>query len=147
MPSGRSIRGVLANFLATYTSRYSDYDGYWLFGFLVGALGELEIDLLAPVPSPTDDPLSSARHSAPIKFLDQLRKARLEPSQLRDARLTIRELPGPVEGFVNGFSCSGRKVEFAAEAVLTGGRRHRVDQTLFVAAHNPATEHRSARAG
>ena len=36
MPRRRTIKGVLDNFLGTYTSRYSDYDGYWLFGMVVG---------------------------------------------------------------------------------------------------------------
>ena len=35
MPTRRVIKSVLHNFLGTYTSRYSDYNGYWLFGFMV----------------------------------------------------------------------------------------------------------------
>ncbi len=35
----RIIKAVLDNFLGTYTSRYSDFHGYWLFGFLVKDLG------------------------------------------------------------------------------------------------------------
>jgi len=33
------MTAVLKNFLGTYTSRYSDFQGYWLFGFLVPGLG------------------------------------------------------------------------------------------------------------
>jgi hypothetical protein len=33
MVTPRAIRGMLRNFLGTYTSQYSDYKGYWLFGF------------------------------------------------------------------------------------------------------------------
>lgn len=47
MPTQRAIRGVLGNFLGTYTSRYSEHDGYWLFGLVVAELGELEVNLLA----------------------------------------------------------------------------------------------------
>jgi hypothetical protein len=46
MPSSRTLRAVLHNTLGTYLSRYSDYDGYWLFGFLVPRLIELKFDLL-----------------------------------------------------------------------------------------------------
>ncbi len=34
MATRRAINGVLGNFLGTYVSRYSDYDSYWLFGFI-----------------------------------------------------------------------------------------------------------------
>jgi hypothetical protein len=52
----RKIRGVLHNFLATYSSRYSDYDGYWLFGVLAQESGHLQIDLV----NPDQDPQRSA---------------------------------------------------------------------------------------
>ena len=51
MAKRRAIRGVLGNFLGTFTSRYSDYDGYWLFGFLVADLKDLRIDLLLSLAS------------------------------------------------------------------------------------------------
>jgi hypothetical protein len=44
----RNLIGALHNFLATFTSGYSDYDGYWLFGFLLKDADELRIDLLNP---------------------------------------------------------------------------------------------------
>jgi hypothetical protein len=31
----RIINGVLDNFLGTFTSRYSNYSGYWVFGMMV----------------------------------------------------------------------------------------------------------------
>ena len=46
MASRSVIKSVLWNFLGTYMSRYSDYDGYWLFGFLIEDMGELEINIL-----------------------------------------------------------------------------------------------------
>jgi hypothetical protein len=47
MATRRVIKSVLRNFLGTYTSRYSEIRGYWLFGFLVPDLGELHFDLLS----------------------------------------------------------------------------------------------------
>ena len=35
MATADVIKSVLRNFLETFASRYTDYDGYWLFGFLV----------------------------------------------------------------------------------------------------------------
>jgi hypothetical protein len=46
MASTRALRGVVGNLLAAYVSRYSSYQGYWVFGFLVQELDLLEFDLL-----------------------------------------------------------------------------------------------------
>ncbi len=73
MATRRTMRGVLGNFLGTYTSRYSDFDGYWLFGFLVSDLGEFRIDLLAPNPGEPNTPLAVAVQLAAAKFDDQMR--------------------------------------------------------------------------
>src|SRR4051794_17775759 len=100
MATRKVIRGVLSNFLSTYVSRYSDYDGYWLFGFLVSDLGELRIDLLVPIVGDPDTPLGAAIRSAAAKFADQAGKAGLTRSQVRDAWLAILRLPGPVGGSV-----------------------------------------------
>jgi hypothetical protein len=50
MPGRRSITGVLCGFLGTYTSRYSDFDGYWIFGFLVAQVVDVKFDLWATEP-------------------------------------------------------------------------------------------------
>lgn len=51
MARRRVIKSVLHNFLGTYISRYSDFRGYWLFGFLVSNRFdfESEFDLLRSV--------------------------------------------------------------------------------------------------
>ena len=74
----RVIKGVLDNFLGTYTSRYTDYEGYWLFGLLVADLGEVEFDLLAAGGSP-DSPLGVAELAASLKFADQRRRRDWSP--------------------------------------------------------------------
>jgi hypothetical protein len=45
MASLRAIKCALHNFLGTYSSRYSEYSGYWLFGFLVNDLTRIDFDL------------------------------------------------------------------------------------------------------
>jgi len=78
MPTRNALRGVLAGFLGTFTSRYSDFDGYWLLGFLVKER-EIVIDLLAD-PSDDSSPVSAARHLAAVKFGEQLQKSGLPRS-------------------------------------------------------------------
>ena len=61
----RIIKGVLHNFIGTYTSRYSDYDGYWLFGMVVRDVAELRIDLLYPNVNATAPRLWESQSSLP----------------------------------------------------------------------------------
>ena len=147
MPSGRTIRGVLANFLGTYTSRYSDFDGYWLFGYLVAAPGSAVIDLLTPATDSLAGPEAFARRLAADRFLDQLSKAGLAPERLQAAYLSIERSGEATEVVVNGVTSSGYLVHVTAEARLAGGGRHRASRRLVVAPHNPRAEYRSARAG
>lgn len=96
MVTRRVTKSVLTNFLNAYVSRNSDYEGYWLFGFLVGDLRELQINLLAPTGGERNRPLGVAVASAAAKFEDQVGKAALTRSRFREAWLTIRRLPGLV---------------------------------------------------
>ena len=146
MPTRRAIRGVLGNFLGTYTSRYTDFDGYWLFGFLVGDFGELRIDLLTPTVGEANSALGVAVRSAAVKFEDQVRKAGLAISQVREAQLTIRWLPDSVDGSVNGHPCVGYNLNFLAEAVMCVGSRYEKTRLLFVAPHDATVELQNTRA-
>jgi len=146
MPSSRVIKSVVRGFLGTYTSRYTDYRGYWLFGFLVGDLGELEFNLLSPGASGLETPRASAEELAATNFEDQVRKAGLRTSQVRDARLKIKRSPEVARGSVNGHPCAGYNVTFHAGAVMDDDRRYECEQVLFVAPHDPRVEFRSTRA-
>ncbi|HSI62782.1 MAG TPA: hypothetical protein VLE43_06675, partial [Candidatus Saccharimonadia bacterium] len=90
MPRRRLINGVLRGFLGTFTSRYSDYEGYWLFGFLVDAPGVIVVDLL----SADDDlapstPVASTRAIAIRKFRDQVEKSRIPAHWIASACLEL----------------------------------------------------------
>lgn len=146
MATRRAMRGVLGNFLGTYMSRYTDFDGYWLFGFLIGDLGELRIDLLAPSVGTPSTPFDVAARSAAARFEDQLRKAGLTRSQVCEAWLVLRKLPATIEGSVNGQPCIGHQLLFSAEAVTDNDRCYRREQGVFVAPHNAKVEGRSGRA-
>ncbi len=144
MATRRAIRGVLGNFLGTYMSRYSDFGGYWLFGFLVGGLTELRIDLLARPFGEPGTPLDLAVRSAVAKFEDQMQKAGLTRPQVREAWLVLRKLPESVEGSVNGHPSKGHRLLFSAGTIMDNGRRYEREQGVFVAPHNAQVELRRA---
>ncbi len=140
MATRRVIKGVLGNFLGTYVSRYSDYDGYLLFGFLVGALDELRIDLLGQSVSDPHSPTGAAILLAVARFEDQRRKARLPLSRIREALLTIRRLPGVDSDSVNGHTCWGYNVSFRVVAVMDDGKRYERERVVWIAPHQAVVE-------
>ena len=81
MHSQRTMKGVLHNFLESYTSRYSDYDGFWVFGFMVETMESANVDLLRASSDVSAGiaPETFAVRLATIKFLEQVAKARLTP--------------------------------------------------------------------
>jgi hypothetical protein len=146
MTTARVIKAVLGNFLGTYVSWYSDYQGYWLFGFLVGNFNNLKVDLLKEnfLGDPHSE-LGMATLSALSKFEDQRRKAGLVPSQIRRACLTIHRNPESESGSINGHSCEGFGVRFSAEASMDNGRKYKRERVVFVAPHDPKIELCSTR--
>lgn len=144
--SGRAIKSVLWNFLGIFTSRYTDFGGYWLFGFLIDDLSTLHIDLLTPaIPEPAS-PEDAARHAAVIKFGDQLGKSRLARHRVREASLTITKFPERVATSINGQTRPGHRVTFIATAILDNDRRYERELTALVAPHDPLVELRSTSA-
>ena len=137
----RVMKGVLANFLSTYSSRYSEYDGYWLFGFLVQG-SDLRIDLLSPI-ADQGTPVGTAIQTAVARYADQMQKAGLAMSVVSQAWLVIETLPGAVDVLVDHRPCKGSKVRLAATAVMDNGRRFERHLVLLAAPHNPQFESRS----
>ena len=147
MTSRRAIKGVLQNFLGTFTSRYSDLDGYWLFGSLVLCIDRLVIDLMEPSSAGADTtPVNAARRFATAKFAQQLAKAGIPESRLREAHLEITKSPDSRTGDVNGHLCSGHDVTFVAHAVTDVGKKYESKICVFIAPHDPSVELRSTRA-
>ncbi len=144
MATRRVIKGVLHSFLGTYSSRYSDYRGYWLFGLLVSDLDELIVNLLGPVPN-RPHPRWRLQKLAVTRFKDQVRKARLKPEQIREARLSIKRSPEVARGSVNDHLCAGWQVIFHARALMDDDRWYDCEQVLFVALHDPQVEQRGSR--
>lgn len=87
-----------------YMSRYSDYHGYWLFGFLVSDHQHLCIDLISEqVYSAEGTPEATAVALARTKFYEQVAKAGLSFNSVRAAELEIIRMPGIRKGLQNFF--------------------------------------------
>jgi hypothetical protein len=146
MTSRQVILGVLHNFLGTFTSRYSDFDGYWVFGFLVESMDAVRIDLLADVESANSTPSGFIRWLAVQRFSEQIAKAGLSKESFREAYLDILKVAESKVGFVNGQSSSGYDVRFKAHAITDLCRAYDSTISIFVAPHDPKIELRSTRA-
>jgi hypothetical protein len=142
--SHRNLIGILDNFLGTYTSRYSDFNGYWLFGMLINDLGELRIDLLSSNETSTENgPKATARQVAVQKFREQMDKAGFSVSRAQQAHLDVSKLPDLKNGFVNGQLCPGYNVRFVAKIVLKTGKMYEREKSVFVAPHDSQVEQRN----
>jgi hypothetical protein len=143
----RTIKGIPHNFIGTYTSRYSDYEGYWIFGLLTKDVEQLTIDLLnSETNNSGSKPLVFAVELAKRKFSEQITKNGFSISRLREAHLQIKKLPQPKSGFVNGRASVGNDFRFTAKVVSDYGKTYETEMLMFVAPHNPSVESQSTRA-
>jgi hypothetical protein len=147
MPGRRSINGVLCGFLGTYTSRYSDFDGYWVFGFLVAEVVDVKFNLLGDGTMSVASPLAFAEALAKARFSEQMGKAALPFDWLAEASLEIARSTAPTRGLINGVVGPGFDVTFVARVVSDLGTVYRRTASAFVAPHDPLREQQSRRAG
>ena len=145
MPRRRVLPAVLRGFLGTFTSRYSDLDGYWLFGFLAGDLDTVTMDLLE-VCAGAFTPLDVTRRLAAQRFAEQVVKSGLPRDWIRAADLTMTVGLDSAAGTINGHNVTGHIVRFRARAVTDLGRSYERTASIFVAPHDPMIESRSLRA-
>lgn len=140
------MKGALWGFLGTYVSRYSDYDGYWLFGFLVPTWVPIRIDLLDDAPANgSRGPVAVAVALARSKFREQLVKAGFDGDAVEAATLTIDAVePARADRFAD--FRAGYNVAFVATATMGEGRMYDRKLVVFVAPHDEAVESRSGRA-
>src|SRR5688500_12690162 len=125
----KEIRGVIHNFLGTYTSRYSHHKGYWLFGQLIDELDPLNVSLLNTEITEVECTLmTTARRLATRKFIEQLKKAGLQLEHVREACMTITRSKSSV-GNVNGHYTPGFEVAFMVRVVMDNGRSYEETQS------------------
>ena len=143
VPNQRILRSVLAGFLGTYTGRYSEYQGFWLFGFLE-LQSPLEVNLLNKSKS-TASYESIASDLARVKFSEQLQKHGFEVSIIRHAVLTLSSEAQAVTRMAGDFAREGFDTIFRV-SVVTGTEKRLEDvKIVFVAPHDERFERRSGR--
>jgi len=148
MPHRKDIKGVLHNFLGTYTSRYADFDGYWLWGLLVEELKELHIDLLQ-----SDSPASTSASTyaislAVVKFSEQIEKAGFDFLVIRKANLVItrsKTTRTDLQAGQTGLARTGYDLRFETTVEFNDRKAYKNVLSLFVAPHDPKVEAQSAR--
>jgi hypothetical protein len=145
MSSTRALRGVVGNLLGAYVSRYSSYQGYWLFGFLVQELDLLEFDLLG-VPERGLTPTEVAGARAIAIFRDQLAKAGVDPMRVRSGTLSLRR-DRPANLVVSDIAVCGCELLVSTRVQAVSGRWFLAERRVYVAPHDPQLERRSAGTG
>jgi len=140
----RAIASALHNFLGTLSSRYSDYDGYWIFGLLISDLSCSTVDLLVDEPTTIGPEAWRAFVTiARCRFAEQLQLNSVARF-VRRAALDVKR-GRLLSGTVNGHISNGYDVTLSVEAVSDLARVYRDHASLFVAAHDPSLESRSLR--
>ena len=148
MPSRKLLTSVLRGFLGTYVSRYSDLDGYLVFGLASDALDGLDVDLTTDAPPPSLDPVSEVRRLAIRRFAEQLARVGLPGSVVRSATLAVRRVPDPRDRLETGRRVpTGHDYEFSVSVVTDLGRPYRAGCRAFIAPHAPDVFTRSTRRG
>ncbi|QIF03516.1 hypothetical protein [Roseimicrobium sp. ORNL1] len=143
MPSRRVIAGVLHNFLGTFTSRNSDFGGYWLFGFLVSEAEPHVFDLLGEAAVDEASPAAVFAHRlAAQQFAEQMAKVGLPRDRIREACVVITRTR---IGVINDCGRSCYELRFRADAVDDLSTAYERKVSILVAPHDPAIEGRSAR--
>ncbi|MGH9881458.1 MAG: hypothetical protein ACRD6N_08500 [Pyrinomonadaceae bacterium] len=111
---------------------------------LVSDLEQLNLDLLSTRGTPSEiTPNTIALQLAATKFQEQMEKAGLSLSCIREARLTLTKLPGLKNGRDYGHSRVGFDLVFEATAVTDRGRKYTYKTLAFVAPHDPRVEQQS----
>jgi hypothetical protein len=141
MPRRRAIKGALAGFLGTFTSRNLDYKGYWLMGMVAINLWDWNIDLLGVAPV-EDTPEAAFRRSAIHLFAEQVSKSRIPISAFATAEIETAAQLEIARGLVGANMAEGHIVTFIASATMNTNRSYKCERAIFVAPHNPEWERR-----
>lgn len=144
----RLLPGVAHGFLGALTSRNSDFQGYWLFGYLVPLVvaRPLEVDLLgkAPVRRSFSSAEAVLRFRAVLCWEHAARGHRLHPVRIASAKIVLTSL-GRRACWVGAVASEGQEMrcELRVECVI--GRRWSWSQDLCVVPHPAPGARRSVR--
>jgi len=139
----RSLRAVTHNYLVTFTSRYRDREGWWLFGLVESSLDGWRMDLLSDIASdPT--PIGQLREDAIRCFDDQMAKQGLPVAILRHAKLACARGDSSRE-FAGQYPRDGHWFRFDLMVETVHGQRLTSSVNRFVAPHDPRYERQAGR--
>lgn len=141
----RRLTGVLCGFIDAFVSRYSDYDGYWIFGLLAREGDQISFDFLHTSVNAKESPIISAAASiAKTRFHKLLQKFGI-PAEFVSEGKFIMSKQDPARGLVNGHASDGHLYLLQAEVTSDLGKKYTAHKTIFIAPHDPSVEHRSMR--
>jgi hypothetical protein len=134
------LRGAMHNFLETFTSRYSSYNGYWLFGYLVADLRFLHIDLLDDLPAMSQGPVEVAAVLARHRFREQVERSGRIHGIL--SAVLVLEREQPCERTVGPYRRQGHTVRLTVRACI-GATNVESTARIFVSPHDRSMESQS----
>jgi hypothetical protein len=83
---------------------------------------------------------------ARARFAEQLAKAKIASSFVREAHLSLTRAPELTRGVVNDRWCDGHTFTFTVRVVSDRGKTFEDNASIFVAPHDATIERRSTRA-
>jgi hypothetical protein len=107
-------------------------------------LADADVDLLDSA-NLGEDVLSAVIQLARSRFAEQLAKAKIPSSFVRQARLSVTRSSESHRGPVNGRWCDGHTFTIAVRVVSDHGKTFEDTASIFVAPHNATIERRSIR--
>lgn len=126
------MKGAVCGFLGTFTSRNSDFRGFWLHGQFLPGLEEWAVDLLGPAPC-GDGAREYACRLARRRFAEQVNKVGLGLEVVESATLLVSR------------ALELNLWRFVVQVVLDSGREVEHQTSLFVRQHDPGREFRRIR--
>ena len=145
MPRRRLLNGVLDNLLDLLVSRYTDYDGYWLFGLLTSEHKPIKLSLIRPQGTLQHPVEHYLEHLAHAKFEHLLLRSGLLASHVTAAGLVLTRSETQVNRIAGQHVRWGYMMTLEAWASSDLGRTYRRKRGVFVSPHDPRFEHRSTR--
>lgn len=139
-----SIPSALGGFLGKFLGRSSEWNGYWLFGFLPFEERPIEWTLLPAAPPDHTTPLTHARSLASAILADQLSKAG-RAGELTEATLSMTAVGQETRTHECGQVRTGWLIRAEIAATDHRGRLHTRAETIFVARHDRRVERESGR--
>ncbi|MEM7246244.1 MAG: hypothetical protein AAF533_12925 [Acidobacteriota bacterium] len=145
MTTRRAIKGVLHDFLGSFTSRNSDYRGYWLLGQLLPEPEQRELDLIGR-PTGGGGAWGFARDLALRLFQEQVLATGLGLEDVDAATLEWCRGDGVMSLSKKNPRVIGYRVRLRVRATMVGGRCFERHVTLdYVSPRDPRRDRRSTR--